>query len=163
MRTPPARTRRRGFEALALGLATVFLGNAAGCYGRFRAVNAVYDFNKDASDNTVVRSLLMWALIFIPVYEVAFLADVLVLHVLDFFNGTNKVAATETLPDGSKLELAKLDADTVRVRHVDAQGRETAVDVVRVGANAGYLRAADGKIVGTVECLPDGRVVQRAP
>lgn len=155
--------RRRGYEALALGLAALFLTNAAGCYGRFRAVNAVYDFNKQASDNTVVRSLLMWALIFIPVYELAFLTDVLVLHVLDFFNGTNKVAATETLPDGSKLEMAKLDADTVRVRHVDASGRQTSVDVVRVGVNAGYVRAADGHIVGTVERLPDGRVVQRAP
>jgi hypothetical protein len=154
--------RRRFYDGVALGLAALFVGDAAGCYGRFRAVNAVYDFNKEASDNTVVRSLLMWALIFIPVYEVAFLADVLVLHVLDFFNGTNKVAATETLPDGSKLELAKLDADTVRVRHVDAAGRQTSVDVVRVGANAGYVRAADGKIVGTVERLPDGRVVERA-
>jgi hypothetical protein len=153
--------RRRFHEALALGLTALVLTTAAGCYGRFRAVNAVYDFNKQASDSTVVRSLLMCALIFIPVYEVAFLADVLVLHVLDFFNGTNQVA-TETLPDGSKIELAKVDADTVRVRHVDAQGRQTSVDVVRVGPNAGYVRAAGGKIVGSVERLPDGRLIERA-
>jgi len=153
--------RRRFHEALALGLTAVVVTTAAGCYGRFRAINAVYDFNKQASDSTVVRSLLMCALILNPVYEVAFLADVLVLHVLDFFNGTNQVA-TETLPDGSKIVMAKVDADTVRVRHVDAQGRQTSVDVVRVGANAGYVRAANGKIVGSVERLPDGRLVERA-
>jgi hypothetical protein len=154
-RTPSGRPR-----ALALGLAAMLL--AAGCFGRFRAVGAVYDFNKSASDSTVVRSLLMVALVFIPVYEVAFLADVLVLHVLDFFNGTNQVAE-ERLPDGSRVQLARLDGDTVRVRHLDAQGRERAFDVVRVGAHAGYVRAA-GRIVATAERLPDGQLVaRRAP
>ena len=157
MRQPRWRRVRDGF---VLGLAAVFLTTAAGCFGRFRAVNAVYDFNKSASDNTVVRSLLMWAMVFIPVYEVAFLIDALVLQVLDFFNGTNKVA-DETLPDGSVVHMAKLDGDTVRVRHVDANGRETSFDIVRVGSNAGYVRGPDGRIVRSVERLSDGRLVQQ--
>jgi hypothetical protein len=154
---------RRVREALGLGLAVVFLTTAAGCYGRFRAVNAVYDFNKSASDSTVVRSLLMWAMIIIPIYPVTFFVDALVLNTMDFFNGTNQVAKTESLPDGSQVQMAKVDADTVRVRHVDPTGRTTSFDVVRVGANAGYVRASDGHILGTAERLPDGRVVQHAP
>jgi hypothetical protein len=152
---------QRTREALVLALAAVLLTTAAGCFGRFRAMNGVYDFNKSASDNAVVRSLLMCALVIIPVYEVAFFVDVLVLHVLDFFNGTNKVAV-ETLPDGTKVVMAKVDADTVRVRHVDPSGRERSFDIVRVGATAGYVRTADGHIMGTVERLSDGRVVQHA-
>jgi hypothetical protein len=148
-------------NALVLGLAVTFSVTAAGCFGRFRAVNAVYDFNKSASSNAVVRSLLMWALVIIPVYEVSFLIDAIVLNVVDFFNGTT-VAAVKTMPDGSKLEMAKVDADTVHVRRVDPTGKETSFDVVRVGQDAGYVRGADGRIVGSVERLPDGRILQQA-
>ena len=155
-------SRFRGLrDGLVLALAAVFLTTAAGCFGRFRAVNAVYDFNKSASPNGVVRSLLLFAMVVIPIYEVAFLADAIVLNTLDFLNGTNQVAV-KTLPDGSKVEMAKLDADTVRVRQVDTAGKETSFDIVRVGANAGYVRNADGRIVGSVERLADGQLVQQA-
>jgi hypothetical protein len=155
--------KRRVRDAIVVGLGLVFLTTAGtGCFGRFRAMNAVYDFNKSASSNTIVRSLLMWAMIIIPVYGVTFLVDVIVLNTLDFFNGGG-VAQNQTLPDGSQLKMARLDGDSVRVRHVDVNGRETSFDVVRVGENAGYVRAADGRIVGQLERLPDGRLIQQAP
>src|SRR4051812_6838861 len=153
--------RRRVREAIVLALGVAFLTSTSGCFGRFRAMNGVYDFNKAASDNGVVRSLLMCAMIIVPVYEVTFLIDAIVLNTLDFFNAPNAVAKTQTLPDRTELRLARLDGDSVRVRRVDAAGRETSFDLVRVGANAGFVRAADGRIVGTVERLPDGRLVQR--
>jgi hypothetical protein len=152
---------RRLRDGLVLAVAAVFLTTAAGCFGRFRAMNAVYDFNKTASPNPIVRNLLLFAMLVIPVYFVAFLADWIVLNSLDFFNGTNTVAV-KTLPDGSKVEMAKLDADTVRVRQVDVAGREHSFDIVRVGADAGYLRAADGRILGSVERLSDGRLLRQA-
>jgi hypothetical protein len=120
----------RASRAIVLAVAALFATTSAGCFGRFRAVHAVYDLNREATDNQVIRSLLQAALIIIPVYVVAALVDILVLHVLDFANGTNQVA-TETLPDGSQLHMAKVDEDTVRLRHVDRQGHETSFDVVR--------------------------------
>jgi hypothetical protein len=153
--------RHRARGAVILGVAALFATASAGCFGRFRAMNAVYDFNRSASDNTVVRSLVLFALLVIPVYELAFFIDWIVLNTLDFFNGTSKVAV-EKLPDGTEVRMAKLDADTVRVTHVDTSGRETSVDVVRAGANAGYVRRADGRIVGTVERLSDGRLIEQA-
>jgi hypothetical protein len=155
--------KRRVRDAIVVGVGLVFLTTAGtGCFGRFRAMNAVYDFNKSASNNNIVRSLLMCAMIIIPVYGVTFLVDALVLNVLDFFNGTG-VAQNQTMPDGSELKMARLDGDSVRVKHVDANGHETSFDVVRINDHAGYLRTADGKIVAQVERLPDGRLVQRAP
>jgi hypothetical protein len=145
-----------------ISVAAVFLTTAAGCFGRFRAVNAIYDFNKDATDNGVVRSLLMVGLLFVQAYTVAFLIDAIVLNTMDFFNGTNKVAAVQTLPDGTNVEMAKLDADTVRVRQVDPAGRERTFDIVRVGPGAGYVRTSDGHIMGTAERLSDGRILQQA-
>jgi hypothetical protein len=148
-------------NAFVLGLAAIFLTTAAGCFGRFRAMNAVYDFNKSASPSTVVRSLLLFAMLVIPVYFIAFLADWIVLNTIDFLNGTGTVA-DRALPDGSEVHMAKLDADTVRVRHVDPTGKETSFDIVRVGPDAGYLRGSDGRIVGSVERLSDGRLLQQA-
>jgi hypothetical protein len=152
---------RRLRDALLLGLAAIFATTAAGCFGRFRAVNAVFELNRTASDSIVVRSLVTFAFVIIPVYAVAFLIDWIILNVLDFFNGTNKVA-DQTLPDGSTVHMAKLDADTVRVRHVDVAGKETSFDIVRVGLDAGYVRDASGRIVGSVERLSDGRLLQQA-
>jgi hypothetical protein len=130
----------RGSRAIVLAVAALFATTSAGCFGRFRAVHAVYDLNREATDNAVVRSLLQAALIVVPVYVVAALVDILVLHVLDFINGTNPVA-TETLPDGSQLHMAKIDADTVRVRHVDREGHATSLDVVR-GADGRFAPRA---------------------
>ena len=153
-------------NAIVLGVTATLLTTTMGCFGtgRFRATTTIYEFNKSASDNAVVRSLLMCGLIIVPVYEIAGFVDIIVLNTMDFFNGGGgKVAATETLPDGTKVMMAKVDADTVRVRQVDAQGKETSFDVVRVGDHAGYVRGSDGKIVKSVEQLPDGRLVNATP
>ncbi len=123
-------------------------------------MNAVYDFNRQASDSAVVRSLVCFALLVIPVYQVAFFVDWIVLNTLDFFNGTGGVADA-TLPDGSVVHMAKLEGDTVRVRHVDTNGRQMSFDIVRVGARAGYVRGPDGRIMGSVERLSDGRLIQQ--
>jgi hypothetical protein len=158
------RTRWRWVRNVTvLGATAGLLVSTTGCFGRFRAMNTVYDFNKSATDNGVVRSLLMVGMLIVPVYEVSFLIDALVLNTLDFFNGTKNVSTTETLPDGTKLTMSKVDGDTVRVRHVDAEGRERSFDVVRVGERAGYVRAADGRVVRGVERLPDGRLQPSAP
>jgi hypothetical protein len=127
----------RAPRTIVVAVAALFATAAAGCFGQFRATHAVYDFNREASNNRVVRSLLMCALVLTLVYPIAALIDMLVLHTLDFINGTNQVA-TETLPDGSELRMARLDARTVRVTHVDKAGRSRSFEVERL---------ADGRVV----------------
>lgn len=156
------RSRFRAVRnALIVCTAAIFCTSAAGCFGRFRLTNAVYDFNKSASPSPVVRSLLMFGLVVVLVYPVTLFVDWVFVNTFDFLNGTDQVAVN-TLPDGTKLEMAKVDADTVHVRHVDPQGQERSFDIVRVGPNAGYVRAADGRILGSVERLSDGRILQQA-
>jgi hypothetical protein len=156
-----SRRLRRVRNAILLPLIVMFSGAAAGCFGRFPAMTAIYGFNKSASSNRVVQSLLLIGLTIIPVYFVGFLVDALVLNVIDFFGGTNVASKTQTLADGSTVELTRVDADTVRVRHVDAAGHEDSFEIVRVGDNAGYVRR-DGRLLGMVEQLPDGQLVRRA-
>jgi hypothetical protein len=150
-------------NVIVLSTAILFSTAVSGCFGPFPAVSGVYGFNKSAASSRIVQSLLMVAMVIIPVYEVASLIDILVLNVVDFFKGGGSIASkTETLADGSVVELTRVDADTVHVRRVDTTGREEAFDLVRVGDNAGFVRRADGKMLGMVEALPDGRLVHRA-
>jgi hypothetical protein len=157
-----SRRLHRLRNAILLSVTVLFSGAAAGCFGRFPAMTALYGFNKTASSNRVVQSLLLIGMVIIPVYEVGFLVDALVLNVVDFFGGSTVASKTQTLADGSTVEMTRVDGDTVRVRHVDAAGREDAFEIVRVGGNAGYVRGADGRMLGMVEQLPDGSLVRRA-
>ncbi|HEX3698870.1 MAG TPA: DUF3332 family protein [Polyangia bacterium] len=146
----------------AVGLA---LTSSIGCYGHFKLVNAVRDFNEGVGPNRVMRSLVMWGLVIIPVYEFAWLGDVLVFNAIEFFNADPTAASAtaekrQTLPDGTEVRIARVGADTVRIRHTDAAGLDQAVDIVRIGDRAGYVRRPGGAIVGTVEQLPDGRLME---
>ncbi|HEY2901027.1 MAG TPA: DUF3332 family protein [Polyangia bacterium] len=161
--------KRRLRDTILLSVIGLALTTSLGCYGHFKLVNAVRDFNEGVGPNRVMRSLVMWGLVIIPVYEFAWLGDVLVFNVIEFFNGdpagtagpsTTAAEKRQTLPDGTKVRIARVSADTVRIRHTDAAGRDQAVDIVKVGDRAGYVRRPGGAIVGTVEQLPDGRLME---
>ncbi|HVR64459.1 MAG TPA: DUF3332 family protein [Polyangia bacterium] len=161
------RRRLRGLlVAASIGL---LLSTAAGCYGHFKLVNGVREFNEGVGENRVMRSLVMWALVIIPVYEVAWLGDVLVFNVIEFFNAPPSPVTTEkrhALPGGGEVRVARVSPDVVRIRRTDGAGHEQEVELVRVGDHAGYLRrlARDGGgIIGIVEELPDGRLVAASP
>jgi hypothetical protein len=149
-------------KAIALGAVALCLGTASGCFGRFRLVNGVYDFNREVN-HKLARSLVMIGLIIIPVYFFAALGDILIFNVIEFYDGGVVVAQTQKLEDGSTVKVERVDADTLRIRRVDAAGNVGSVEIVKVGDKAGYVRASDGRILGMVEQLPDGRVVQTAP
>jgi hypothetical protein len=157
--------KRRLRDTILLSAVGLALTTSIGCYGHFKLVNAVRDFNEGVGPNRVMRSLVMWGLVIIPVYEFAWLGDVLVFNVIEFFNADPAGATTatekrQTLPDGTEVRIARVGADTVRIRHTDAAGRDQAVDIVKVGDRAGYVRRPGGAIVGTVEQLPDGRLMK---
>ncbi len=149
-------------DLLVTATAGLLLGTAVGCYGHFKLVNGVREFNEGVGENRMMRSLVMWGLVIIPVYEVAWLGDVLIFNVIEFFNAPPSAVTAEqrhALPGGGEVRVARVAPDTVRIRRTDGAGHEQAVDIVKVGARAGYVRRADGAIIRAVEELPDGRLM----
>lgn len=63
----------------------------AGCFGNFAAVRKVYSINDNISDRWVQQAAF-WALTWIPVYEVAAFADVLIFNTVEFWTGSNPMA-----------------------------------------------------------------------
>jgi hypothetical protein len=146
---------RRSLVVALLALAA----SAAGCFGRFRVVSAVYEFNRSV-ENKFVRSLVMVAMIVIPVYGVAALADVLVFNLIEFWGG-NAALGTRTLPDGTQVQFARISPELLRIRVTSAQGRTEELEVVKIGQTAGYLRRPGGPILMAVEQTADGQIVAR--
>lgn len=66
----------------------------SGCYGKFALTSKVYDVNGQVKDK-FLRSGLTWILVIIPVYKVSFLVDFIVFNTIEFWSGSNPVAAGE--------------------------------------------------------------------
>ncbi|MFN3603093.1 MAG: DUF3332 family protein [Leptonema sp. (in: bacteria)] len=70
------------------------LGLLMQCYGSFPLVRTVYKFNGSIGDNSkaggVIRSVVMILMTVIPIYEISFLVDALLLNSIEFWTG-NKI------------------------------------------------------------------------
>lgn len=62
------------------------------CIGSFALFNRMSDWNHSISDNKFVNELVFVALHIIPVYEIAYVADILVINSIEFWSGSNPVA-----------------------------------------------------------------------
>jgi hypothetical protein len=78
--------------ALALTLAlTLVMGTTTltGCYGSFTATRKVHAWNGKVTNNKFANSAIMWGLLIIPVYELAWLGDVLIFNTIEVTGGQN--------------------------------------------------------------------------
>ena len=78
---------------VAIALVVVMMSS---CYGSFRLTNALYDWNGRVSQTKFVNELVFIALNIVPVYGVAFFADMVVLNAIEFWSGSNPIASNET-------------------------------------------------------------------
>lgn len=69
------------------------------CIGSFSLSNKLLAWNKTIN-NKIVNELVFFAFWILPVYEVSFLADVLVLNSIEFWSGTSPVAKGKSIIDG---------------------------------------------------------------
>lgn len=76
-------------------LSSVFLLSQTACYGSFEFVKKVYEWNDGATENKFVKSILMWAMFIIPVYEIAGFVDLFILNLIEFWKGSNPMAMSE--------------------------------------------------------------------
>lgn len=73
-----------------------------GCFGKFALLGKVYNWN-DSLGNKFVKTLVFWGLNIIPVYPLCATVDYLILNTIEFWVGSNPLAANEhkVLDDGS--------------------------------------------------------------
>ena len=87
------------------------------CIGSFSLSNKLLSWNKQVS-NKFVNEMVFFAFWILPVYEVSALADLLVLNSIEFWSGTNPVAANGSMRvkgnDGNYLVKADSKGYTIK-------------------------------------------------
>ena len=85
--------------AVALGL-TVSLTS---CIGPNKLWNSVLSWNSTVTESKFANELIFLGLHFVPVYQIAFAADGLILNSIEFWGGENPVTKpAEFTPQGDK-------------------------------------------------------------
>lgn len=120
--------KKKSFTLLvSVTLASSFLFSS--CIGSFGLSNRLLEWNKNI-DSKFVNELVFIAFWIVPVYEVAALADILVLNSIEFWSGSNPVADTGNIQkvetkDG--IYAIKTQKDGYQIQK---EGEEKAVELV---------------------------------
>ena len=133
---------------------------ASGCFGSFGATVALYDWNKDVSDNKWLRWLVFLVLIIVPVYELFALADVLVLNTIEFFSGKNPISGSHAqLGDGRSVHMTATDDPNLVKHEIRKDGEvERTLYVRKLGDRELELLDERMRPAGRVRRLPAGGV-----
>lgn len=135
---------RRAVIALSVSLSLLVSSVAVtGCYGKFALTKKVYDWNGGLG-NKFLKSIVFWALVIIPVYEVAGLADVVIFNLLEFWTGSNPIASAQP------ITTRQLADGSVEIQHGEAR-----YQLVAMGQDRLQVRR-DGAVIGLAELLEDG-------
>jgi len=86
---------------MIIAMAGILL-SATGCFGKFALTRKVYQWNESIAGDDLggkfVKTLVMYGLFIVPVYEVAGTIDFIILNLIEFWTGSNPVA----MNDGEK-------------------------------------------------------------
>ena len=74
--------------AVALGLAV----SLTSCIGPNKLANSVLSWNSTVTESKFANELIFLGLHFVPVYQIAYAADGLILNSIEFWGGENPVA-----------------------------------------------------------------------
>lgn len=90
---------KKRYLSVAIVLSLVASISMTSCLGRFALANKVLAWNKQVG-NKFVNELVFFGLWIVPVYELSFLADIVVFNSIEFWSGVNPVVAQTKVIDG---------------------------------------------------------------
>lgn len=86
---------KRITRLVSIALLAVFIVvSVFGCYGNMSLTKKVYRFNGSVG-NKFVQSIVNWAFLICPVYEIAMFLDVFVFNTIEFWTGSNPLTMNE--------------------------------------------------------------------
>lgn len=156
--TPVRRKTLRPVRVLFLCLAGLMLWTlGTACFGRFPATQAVWRLNRSITSFKFVHTLVFWLFLIIPVYEIAFLIDAIVINLIEFWFGEPlQTAVHQENDDGTTVALLPTEEEhVVRLVHYDVDGSILSThSFVRLEGGDVEVYAGDGTLAGGV--APNG-------
>lgn len=105
------------------------------CFGKFSLVRKLYDFNDKLMGNDLVgkliKSAIFWAMMIVPIYELAGFVDFIILNLIEFWTGKNPIAMlpgeTETQLVAYNGKVYKMTAECNKMTITDLELNKTTV------------------------------------
>jgi hypothetical protein len=139
--------------------------SASGCWGKFGATNALYDWNHGVSDSKWLRWLVFLLFVILPVYGLFIIADALVINTIEFFSGDNPISGGHAkLEDGHTVDSTRTSDPNV-VRHEHRQHGKLVQVLYMRRVDDDELQLLDDKmrLIARARVLPNGDVELRDP
>lgn len=100
------------------------------CIGSFGLFNKVRDWNSSISSNKFVNELVFLAFHIIPVYEICYFADIVVINSIEFWSGSNPIASVGEVKN-IKGENGNYRVETLENGYsITKEGEETALNLI---------------------------------
>lgn len=146
---------RRVVAVVLLVALAPFLAN---CYGEFPLTRAVYRANGDI-ENNILRQVVFWVFVIVPVYGVAAFADAVAFNLIDFWTGQGVDFSSTTDQQGNTVTLRPSQDGREAVLTVSKAGK-TIEELRFVRASDGVCNVYDSKggLVGRAERTPSGEL-----
>lgn len=138
----------RRWIALALvGLVSPLL---ISCYGQFPLTRYVYRIN-GAVPTGILRNVVFWVFVIVPVYETAMVGDAVVLNLIEYWLGAKLPVACEETEDGTKVVLEAGSGEGEALLTLSRDGAVVSrVRFLRVSDRLCEVRDAEGVLLGKV-------------
>ncbi len=151
-------------KGLTLLVATTLASSVlfSSCIGSFGLTNKLLDWNRNI-DTKFVNELVFLALCIVPVYEISVLADAVVLNSIEFWSGSNPVAATGTVKKVS-TDKGNYAIETQKDGYrIQKEGEEKAVELVFNETDKSWSVEADGETTKLLQFTNNDEVVMFLP
>ncbi|GAC1345821.1 MAG: DUF3332 domain-containing protein [Myxococcales bacterium] len=149
-------------RSIAIVAMVSFSPVVSGCFGTFKLTQNLWHFNDGVSPNKFIKWLVFLGLAIVPVYDIAVLADVLVLNSIEFWTGKNPVAQNEVREDTRVVEgktvHTVLTAEKLRIEVKSQDAAAARVVEISYGATGAVARDGDGQLLSSVSTAEDGSV-----
>ena len=148
----------RNFKTLAI--CTILGGSVlfSSCIGSFGLWNKLRGWNENLG-NKFVNELVFLAFNIIPVYGIAYFADIIVLNSIEFWSGSNPVAdvGTERTVKGENSEyLVRTNEDGYTITKKGEEGKQ--LDLVYNEENRTWSAVSEGESYELITMNEDGTV-----
>jgi hypothetical protein len=134
----------------------------SGCFGTFKLSQSLWHFNDGVSQSKFVKWLVFLGLAIVPVYEIALLADALVLNSIEFWSGKNPVTENEVREDTRVVEgktvHTVLTAEKLRIEVTEPGDASPRVVEISYGEKGATARAGNGALLSSAIVAEDGSV-----
>lgn len=135
-------------RALALSVVIAVCPLLANCYGAFPLTKVIYRANGNIS-NGLLRQIVFWVFVIVPVYGVAMFADAVALNLIDFWFGEGSNFSSTTDAQGNTVALQPSRDGREAVLTVSKDGRTLQeLRFVRASDTQCDVYDTDGALVG---------------